>query len=87
MSNTIIGLLDSALTPFLDLFTFNFDQTIVEAMVPAPEGIPCILKNEPFNVYLFFKEGVDLEHIDTEVTLTCFDSLINNNLTYKVKGK
>jgi hypothetical protein len=43
------------------------------------------MKNEPFNIYMFFKEGIELEKINTEITLTCFDSKLNSNLNFTVK--
>jgi hypothetical protein len=53
-------------------------------MIPSPENIPCILKNEPFTIYLFFKEGIKINELNTEIKLSCFDSKINNNLNYTV---
>ncbi len=42
-----------------------------------------ILKNEPFNMFVFFKEGIDT--VDTSVQLTCFDSKKKAELHYKVE--
>jgi hypothetical protein len=61
----IINLLETSLTPSLDQFSFKFDEGIVESIVPNPSNIPYILKNEPFNVYVFFKEGVNLDNLNS----------------------
>jgi hypothetical protein len=65
MQGNIISLLNAALTPFLDNFTFKYDDKIVESIIPAPQNIPCVMKNEPFNIFVFFKDGCSIENIDT----------------------
>jgi hypothetical protein len=70
-------LLDKALTPCLDQISFNFDEKIVDSIIPPPENIPFILKNEPFTTYIFFNEGVQLNEIATSIKLKCFDSKLN----------
>jgi hypothetical protein len=59
----MISLLDNALSPTLDQFSFEYDTNIVEKMYPNAENLPCIFKNEPFTIYLFFKENVKLDNI------------------------
>jgi len=71
-------LLDRALSPCLDNFSFHYDENLIESIIPAPSNIPCILKNEPFSIYLFFKEGITMDAINnSEIKLTCFDSKLN----------
>jgi hypothetical protein len=42
------------------------------------------MKNEPFNLFLFFKEDVKLEDINTVVKLKYFDSSLNKNLEFAI---
>ena len=84
VSGAIIGLLDCALSPCLDDFFFEYDKEIVESIYPNPENIPSILKNEPFNVFVFFNDKVNYENLNSVITLSCYDSTINNNLKYTV---
>jgi len=87
IAEQVITLLDSALTPYLDEFSFEFDKSLINSIIPSPENIPCILKNEPFIMYYLFKEGIKMEEINTNVKLKCFDSKINKNLEYTVNIK
>lgn len=78
--------MENALTPCLEVFHFEYDKEIVESMIPSPDGMPCIMKNDPFNIYLFFKEGIEanIDNIKTEIVLTVFDSKLNDNLKYTI---
>lgn len=73
----IINLLDNALTPQLDNFEIEYDENIIEAISPSPIDIPCVMKNEPFNCFFFFKENVKIEDINTNVKMKYFDSNLN----------
>jgi hypothetical protein len=42
-----------------------------------------ITKNQPFNMFVFFKDGV--ENLKTSLKLLCFDSKKNAELEYEVK--
>jgi hypothetical protein len=42
-----------------------------------------LTKNEPFNMFVFFKEGVNT--VDTWLKLTCYDSKKKAELKYEVK--
>ena len=76
----IIGLLDDALTPTLDNFEIEYEKNIIEAISPNFEDLPCIMKNEPFNLFFFFKEGIKIEEIKTKMKLKFFDSNLNKHL-------
>jgi hypothetical protein len=61
----MLSLLENTLSPTLDQFSFEYDNKIVEKMYPNAENLPCIFKNEPFTIFLFFKENIKLEEIKT----------------------
>ncbi len=69
VEGTIVTLLQSVLTPYLDQFSFEFDKNLVESIVPNPEKMGPITKNEPFNMFLFFKQGINrvLKQIDNDL--------------------
>ena len=46
--------------------------------------MPPIIKNEPFTSYVFFKENINLDQLDTQVKLICYDSILNHNLEYSI---
>jgi hypothetical protein len=83
MEGTIVTLLQSVLTPYLDQFSFEFDKNLVESIVPNPEKMGPITKNEPFNMFLFFKQGIT--NVNTSLKLNCFDSTRNAVLAYEIK--
>ncbi len=82
MEGTIVSLLNSVLTPYLDQFAFEFDKNIVESIVPNPEKMKPITKNEPFNMFVFFKEGIN--SVFTSLKLNCFDSTSKTILNYEI---
>ena len=43
---------------YLHQFEITYEKEIFESIVPAPNSIPCILKNDPFVLYMFFKPGI-----------------------------
>jgi hypothetical protein len=83
LEGTIIALLESVLTPYLSKFSFDFDKNIVDSIVPNPEQLAPIIKNEPFNIFIFFKQGIN--KVDTYLDFTCFDSKLKTKLKYHVK--
>jgi hypothetical protein len=72
-----VTLLQNVLTPYLDQFSFEFDKNLVDSIVPNPEKMGPITKNEPFNMFVFFKEGIVINAVDTVLRFTCFDSKKN----------
>ncbi len=77
-----MALQQSVLTPYLDQFSFEFDKNLVESIVPNPEKMGPITKNEPFNMFIFFKE--DITEVNTFLKLNCFNSTKKTELKYEV---
>ena len=63
------------------IFIFNNQ---IESVYPHPSNFPPVLKNEHLSVYVFFKQGVDIKDINTEIELKAFDSMFNGVLNYKL---
>lgn len=57
VSGKVIELLQKALSPAITSFNLNFDETVVECIMPNPRDMPIILKNEPINIFVEFKHG------------------------------
>ena len=70
-------MLSACLTPMLDDFKVDFDSTVFESVFPDPENMPCLLKDEIFNLHLFLKPLVkiaDLSETQRTVKVSYFDS-------------
>jgi hypothetical protein len=79
-SEKIIGLLEETLTPVIDHVTLKYDKDLVESIVPNPESLPYILKNEVVNFYITFKGQLEK---NTEFTFGYKDSM--NKLPFETK--
>lgn len=58
MTEKIVSLLGTSITPVLDDFSFEFEDNIIDRLVPSPDKIMAIIKNETFNIFIFIKEGL-----------------------------
>lgn len=52
-------------------------------MHPNPKKMPVISKNEFFDLFIIFKKGININNLNTEIKLICYDSAINNQLVFK----
>jgi hypothetical protein len=71
-SEKIIGLLEETLTPVIDKVSLKYEKDLVESIVPNPDSLPYILKNEVVNFYLTFKGQLEKK---TSVTFGYQDSM------------
>lgn len=55
----MLNLVKDSLTPFLDSFEIQFDKNKVDMIVPNPNSIKSIRKNEILNFIVFLKEGFE----------------------------
>lgn len=53
-SDKIINLLKSALTPLITKFTLKYDKSLIQSVIPNPQKLPYILKDDTANFYLMF---------------------------------
>jgi len=51
----IIQLLTDSLSPVINKINLKFDKSVVESIIPNPESMPYVLKNEIVNFYVTFK--------------------------------
>lgn len=51
----IIGILRDSLSPVISKINLKFDKNIVESVIPNPESMPYVLKDEFVNFYVTFK--------------------------------
>ena len=54
-SEKIIQLLADSLSPVITRVKLDFDRDVVESIIPNPESMPYVLKNEIVNFYVRFK--------------------------------
>ena len=76
-SEKIVQLLTDSLSPMLTQIKLSFDHELVESIIPNPESMPYILKDELINFYVTFKGQLDAS---TQFCLSYEDSL--NKLPY-----
>jgi hypothetical protein len=57
-SPPIIGLLEKSLSPVISKMRLTYDKTLVESIVPNPDKLPYVLKNELANFYINFKQVI-----------------------------
>ena len=55
----IIQLLTDSLSPVISKVRLSFDKNMVESVIPNPESMPYVLKNEIVNFYVTFKGQLD----------------------------
>ena len=58
-SEKIIELLESTLTALISDITLKYDNNLVESIVPNPNSIPYILKDDVINFYVTFKGKIE----------------------------
>ena len=54
-SDKIIQLLTDSLSPVISKIKLGYDRDIVESIIPNPESLPYILRDELVNFYVTFK--------------------------------
>lgn len=67
----IIQLLEASLSAVISRVQLDYDETVVESVVPNPKQIPYVLKNEVLNFYLTFRGQLQE---DTRVRMSYVDS-------------
>ena len=55
----IIQLLTDSLSPLISSMKLSYDKELVESVIPNPESLPYVLKDEPVNFYVTFKGQLD----------------------------
>jgi len=50
-----VELLSAVLSPSLTNFSFDYDSSLVDTVIPNPKNMPYVLKNDPVNIYVIFK--------------------------------
>ncbi|KAL4482046.1 hypothetical protein ABPG73_000570 [Tetrahymena malaccensis] len=77
LSSIIIKILFQTISATLDKFKLTFDQQLFESVYPNPDNIPCILKEEIFNLHFFLQPNVKINDIPEEkkvITIQYYDS-------------
>lgn len=60
LSEVIINILISSISPSLDNIKVFYDKSIFDSSYPDCEDMPCVFKDEAFYLHLFFKNQIDL---------------------------
>ena len=59
VAGKVIELLQTALSPAITEFELAYDDAAVEGIIPNPKEMPCIMKNEAVNLFVFLKPGFE----------------------------
>ena len=59
MTEKIISLLKSSVSPCLDNFELNYEKDLVEMIVPMPDSNLIIRKNESISFFIFFNKNLE----------------------------
>ena len=81
-------MLSACLTPTLDDFQIEYDTSVIESAFPDPKSLPCILKDEIFNLHLFLKPLMkvsDLTEAQRNLKVSYFDSKKNARVNSTIK--
>jgi predicted transcriptional regulator len=54
-SEEIIQLLSDSMSPVISQMRLSYDKNLVESIIPNPESLPYVLKNDVVNFYVTFK--------------------------------
>lgn len=54
-SEKIIQLLTDSLSPVISNISLDYDSNLIDSIIPNPQSLPYILKNELVNFYITFK--------------------------------
>ncbi|KAL4495495.1 hypothetical protein ABPG72_020236 [Tetrahymena utriculariae] len=88
LSSIIIKILCQTISATLDKFKVTFDQQIFESVYPNPDNIPCILKEEFFNLHFFLQPLVKINEIPEEkkvITIQYYDSSMKIEVVKQIK--
>lgn len=58
ISGEVISLLNSSLSPYLSNISLQFDEDIIDSIYPNPKNMEFIIKDQPLDLYIFFKENI-----------------------------
>ena len=59
VAGKVVELLQTALSPAITEFDFEFDKGAIETVIPNPKEMPCIMKNEAVNIFVLLKPGFE----------------------------
>ena len=83
-TDKIIELLDETMTPLISKVRLEFDRSSVESIVPNPDKIPYILKNDIANFYITFNKPLEhpqifkFEYEDSTIKLPYMSEILVN---------
>ncbi|CAD8209061.1 unnamed protein product [Paramecium pentaurelia] len=78
----VIDLLEDSLTPYLQGFNLESNITCINQIVPNPESVVCLKKNQELTIQVLF--SVQQENENLQLTLSCFDPQEQKPIQYSV---
>jgi len=83
LSEVVVCMLKGSLTATLDDFELEYEESVFESAYPDVKSLPCVLKDEIFNLHLFakpLKNLRDLSEVEKTVKISYFDSKKNERV-------
>ena len=84
MNEKIIGLLEDSITPFLSDLNLNYDKSLINIIVPTPESINFIRKNEELKIFVFLNKSFNQKK-QTNLTLKYYDSTLKKEISKDIQ--
>ncbi|CAD8111359.1 unnamed protein product [Paramecium primaurelia] len=78
----VIDLLEDSLTPYLKGFNLETNICNITQIVPNPESIVCLKKNQELTIQAFFSIEQEIDNL--QFTLSCFDPQDQKPIKYSV---
>ncbi|CAD8214183.1 unnamed protein product [Paramecium octaurelia] len=82
INEKVIDLLEDSLTPYLQAFTLESNVVNVASIIPNPESIVCLKKNQELTIQVLFPKEQQYENL--EFKINCFDPQNQKKIQYSV---
>ena len=79
----IVSMLSECITPTLDDFKIEYDCEVFESIFPDQNSLPCVFKDEIFNLHMFLKQEIQMNEISDSsrlVRISYFDSKLKTKV-------
>ncbi|CAD8149842.1 unnamed protein product [Paramecium octaurelia] len=83
INEKVIDLLEDSLTPYLQAFTLESNVVNVASIIPNPESIVCLKKNQELTIQVLFPMEQQYENL--EFKINCFDPQNQKKIQYSVR--
>ncbi|CAD8149835.1 unnamed protein product [Paramecium pentaurelia] len=83
INEKVIDLLEDSLTPYLQAFNLESNINNIAQIIPNPESIICLKKNQELTIQILFSNQQQQENL--EFKINCYDPQNEKQIQYSVK--